>query len=208
MVVMRVAWFLSVPLLVVACGGGDSNGDGTDGGVDLAPPPECALTAPPDDWVYPAGPYGDEIGETLENFTLDDCDGNEIDFGDVLGQSEITLVSIGSGWCDPCIEESETLDSEVFREFCPRGLQVVQILFEDELSRPATKLFCSEWRERYTMSFPVVVDPLFVTGKYFETIESQTPINFLVTNTGEIVFKSLGTPAFDLPDRLDELLPE
>lgn len=206
--VPRIAWWSVVFVSSAACGGTGPNGDGTDGGVDLAPPAECALTEPDPGWVYPAGPYGDEVGETFESFVFDDCDGNEVDFGDVLGQSQLTLISIGSGWCDPCIEESETLDADVFREFCPRGLQVVQVLFEDELSRPATKLFCSEWKERFAMSFPVVVDPLFVMGKYFESIESQTPINFLVDSSGEIVYKSLGTPAFDLPARIDELLSE
>lgn len=194
--------------MLTACGGGGDSGGGSDAGaVNLTPPAECALSGPPAGWTYPSGPYGQEVGDTFENITLDDCDGNPVSFGDILSESELVLFNIGAGWCAPCIEESAKLDATVFRPHCGRGLRVVQVLFEDDRSRPATKFFCNEWKNRYTLSFPVVVDPLFKTEKYFSSVQSQTPVNFLIDSAGTIVFKETGTPAADLPQRIDQLLP-
>lgn len=188
-------------ILAPACG--DSSSD--DGGPgNLEPPAECAITAPPSDFVYPAGPYGANVDDTFENLApLDDCDGNAVQFGDVLAQSKLTLLSIGAGWCQPCIDETETLDAEIFREYCDQGLRVVQVLFQDEEAQPATKLFCSTWRDEFSLSFPVLADPLFETGKYFTDADSQTPINFLVDSSGKIIFKSVGDTAPTLPQEIE-----
>lgn len=204
---MAFPYWLCLPIAVLtSCSSGGSNTSSDGGTVSLEPPAECALQDTPADWVYPAGPYGAEVGDTLKDFELEDCLGNKLRLGDLLSQSELVLFNIGAGWCEPCIAESETLDAEIFRNFCGQGLRVVQVLFEDEVSRPASKFFCSQWSDRFTLSFPVLVDPLFVTSEYFASVDSQTPINFLVAPSGEILFKEVGTPAADLPDRIDALL--
>lgn len=200
------AGIVTLATLGPGCGSDDGDGDG-DGG-NLEPPAECALTAPPDDFVYPTGPFGTEVGDLFEDIELDDCDGNKIRFGDILAQSKVTLFNIGAGWCQPCVDETETLDAEIFRASCGQGLRVVQVLFQDQDAEPATKLFCSEWREQFTLSFPVLVDPLFATQKYFQSVESQTPINYLIDPTGTIRYKETGTPAGDLPQRIQSLLAE
>jgi len=187
------------------CGAAD-DGSAGDAAVGLEPPPECALGPPPDGWSYPTGPYGTEVGDTFERFTLEDCDGDPVDFGDILAQADLVLFNIGAGWCQPCVEESQTLDREIFREFCPRGLRVVQVLFQDEQSRPATGLFCDNWRNSFGLSFPVLKDPLFTTAGHFESVQSQTPVNLLVGPDGTILFKETGTPGNDLPERIDMLL--
>lgn len=205
---MRSSSYAILVLVLAACGGGVGDSGADSGTASLTPPLECALDAPPMSWQYPAGPYGTDVGDTFENITLDDCDGAPVNFGDVLGQSELTLFSIGAGWCEPCIEESETLDSEIFREYCGRGLRVVQVLFQDDQSRAATGLFCQQWKERYALSFPVLKDPLFETDRFFSDITAQTPVNLLVNRQGEIIYKEVGTPAADLAQRIGALLPE
>jgi len=203
---------LIAPLLLAAsmaaCGGGDSAGADANPNA-LEPPAECVLGARDPTWTPPAPPYGDQVDDFIADFegSITDCDGNSVSLYDIISQSELTLFNVGAGWCEPCVEESETLDLDIFRQFCPRGLRVVQVLFQDEDSRPATKLFCGEWRDRFTLSFPVVVDPLFSTVDYFDSVTAQTPLNFLVDRTGKIVFKEAGTPASDLPQRIDALLP-
>lgn len=203
---MRAALAVGPITLVIACGG-DPTSAGADAG-DLEPPAECALTAPPPGWTFPDGPYGTDVGDTFENLVLDDCADTPVDVGDVLAQSELLLFSVGAGWCEPCIEESEILDKQIFRAYCARGLRVVQVLFQDDQSRPATGLFCQQWTERFAMSFPVLKDPLFETERFFTSITEQTPVNLLVEPTGTIVYKEVGTPASDLPQRIDGLLPE
>lgn len=193
--------------LAAACSSSNAE-SGADAGPLEPPPAECVLTAPPADWTYPAGPYGVDVGDRFENIVLDDCDGDPVDFGDILGQSELALFTVGAGWCEPCIEETEVLDAEIFRRFCPRGLRVVQALFQDTQSRPATRVFCRDWTERFSLSFPVVIDPLFLTERFFDDVTAQTPVNFLVSRDGVIRVVELGTPAEDLPERIDQLLEE
>ncbi|GAB4520235.1 MAG: hypothetical protein Tsb0020_38870 [Haliangiales bacterium] len=188
----------------LGCGGGDSGGD--PGGSDAAPA-ACVTSPAPDGWQYPSGPYGVEPGETLADIALEDCDGEPVSLGEVLGDAELMLVSIGAGWCEPCVTESETLEAEIYSPYCERGLRAVQILFQDTDSQPATRDFCRQWRERFGLSFPVLIDPLFESERYFDDVAGQTPINFLITRDGEIVYKATGTPAADLPDRIDALLP-
>lgn len=190
---------LHVLILLPACAAPPAAGDAG------ALPAECAPRPTPDGWTYPPGPYGGEVGATFAEFDLEDCDGNPLAFGDVLSEAELVLVSVGAGWCQPCIEESETLEAEIHAPFCARGLRVVQVLFQDAESLPATKLFCREWRERFGLRFPVVVDPLFTFEQYFES--AQTPLNLLVDRDGVIRFRSTGVVPQDLPDRIDGLLP-
>ncbi|RMH39116.1 MAG: hypothetical protein D6689_17495 [Deltaproteobacteria bacterium] len=200
---------LAVAAAVAACGGADAPPAADADPAALEPPPECALGPRDPAWSPPTGDYGGEVGQYLPDFdaSITDCDGNPVSLYDIVSQAELTLVSIGAGWCEPCITESQTLDADVFRAFCARGLRVVQVLFEDAQSRPATKLFCSEWKQRFALSFPVTVDPLFTTRALFDSIQAQTPLNLLVDATGKIVFKETGTPGEGLPDQIDALLP-
>lgn len=202
--------FATLVFAAIGCGSGDSNPGADADPAALEPPPECALGTPDPAWTPPPqDQLGGEVGDFITDFhsSIETCDGTPLSLYDMISQSELTLVSIGAGWCEPCITESQTLDADVFRAFCPRGLRVVQVLFEDEEARAATKLFCNEWKQRFALSFPVAVDPLFKTMIYFDSIQAQTPMNFLVDGDGKIVFKETGTPAFDLPDRIDALLP-
>lgn len=194
-------------LSIAACTGAAEDDPTDPDPNELLPPPGCEIDAPPVEYVYPSGPYGTGVGDTFENIALDDCDGVNLDFGDVLAQSELVLFNVGAGWCGPCIEETETLDQDVFREYCERGLRVIQVVFQDDESRPATGLFCRDWRQEFGLSFPVLYDPLFETNRYFESVEAQTPINFLVDASGEIVYKSVGTVAADLDERIEQFLP-
>lgn len=174
---------------------------------DLVPPAECAPQATPGDYAYPSGPYGTEVGDTFADFTLEDCDGNPVSFASILSHAELVLFNIGAGWCQPCIEETEHLDAQVFRPLCGEGLRVVQVLFEKTDGRPATKLFCKQWREEFGLSFPVLVDPLFTTEEHFVDVGAQTPVNMLIDRQGVIRYRETGTPAADIGERIRALLP-
>ena len=158
--------------------------------------------------------YGTELGQRLADFTLIDCEGEEFQFAELMCKRDdaygdynrAILLSIGAGWCEPCIEETEILEAEINQPYCGGGLRVVQALFQDEDGGPATKFACSQWRERFGLTFPVLQDWQFITRKYFEA--AQTPLNLLVDKNGVIRFRSTGTAAPDLPQRIEELLAE
>ncbi|MBI4512202.1 MAG: TlpA family protein disulfide reductase [Deltaproteobacteria bacterium] len=195
---------IGLALVIFVAHGCQGHGSPSEG--DAAELPEACLPVPtPMDWSYPIGPYGDQVGSRLEEFTLEDCEGTPVAFGDILSEAELVLVSVGAGWCQPCIEESATLEAKVHAPLCARGLRVIQVLFQDDESRPATKLFCREWRERFGLRFPVLVDPLFTMQRYFQA--AQTPLNLLVDRSGIIRYRATGTAPADLPERISELLP-
>jgi len=167
--------------------------------------PACTTAAPPATWSYPAGPYGKLVGDRFEDLSLFDCDGKQVAFSEILGDAKVVLFNVGSGWCQPCIDEAKELEP-LYRTRCGKGLRVVQVLFQDEDGLPAPKAFCRDWRKKFGMSFPVLVDPLFKTQRYFEA--SQTPLNLLVDHTGTIRMQATGQVPPDLNVRIDQLLAE
>ena len=184
----------ALPLVLIACDvvDDDHGSDAGESDVGLEDPVvgACGVAAPPSDFAYPAGPYGVGVGDTVEDLTLEDCDGNVVSLGGVLAHGELVLLNVGAGWCQPCIEETTTLNAHIFEPYCREGLRVVQVLFQDQNANPATKLFCREWREQYGLDFPVLVDPLFVTERYFDAV--VTPLNLLINADGTIVYRSEG----------------
>ncbi len=169
--------------------------------VDLPP---CDIAPPPADWTYPLGPYGKKVGERFADFELNDCDGKSVRFGDILGDASVVLFNVGAGWCKPCLDEAEILESQVYRPHCASGLRVVQVLKSDDDDGPATTTFCSKWRDRWGMTFPVLIDPLFETSRYVDA--SGFPLNMLVDHTGVIRYVHTGDVPSDLNQRIGELL--
>ncbi len=189
---MRLAW---LPLLV-ACASTERAPSSRD---TCEPPPATERD-------YPAGPYGVLPGEVMEDFTLEDCEGNPVRFGDVLAGAELVLFNVGAGWCAPCVEETLRLEDEVFRRYCGQGLAVVQVLFEDADARPATGFFCKAWQAQYRLTFPVVKDPLFSVERFFEDAATQTPLNLLVDGEGRILWREVGTAAEGLAAEIEARL--
>jgi peroxiredoxin len=192
-----------VAVTMIGCG--TSNDGATAAATTSGQTPQgCGLPAPPADFSYPAGPYGTEVGDRFADFTLERCDGTKLKFSTVLANSELVWFNVGAGWCQPCIEETPALE-ESFAKECGRGLRVVQVLFEDARADPATKLFCEQWQSEFDLTFPVLVDPLFITSEYFESV--STPLNMLIDSSGTIVFRETGTIPTDIDQRIDALLP-
>ncbi len=199
-----------VGVTLVGCGGGGGGSSGDLGGSpDAVLQPPCPYDAPPHGWTYPAGPYGAGVGDRVEDFALTDCDGRAVRFGDVLGGSELVLLNVAAGWCVPCMAETQAIEADVHRPYCPRGLRIVQVLFEDENGAPAGPDFCKAWRSKFGLTFPVLIDPDFTTKKFFPgTINGSTPLNLLVDPGAVIRYRAAGSVPSDFHDRIEEFLPE
>ena len=144
------------------------------------------------------------MASTFADFSLEDCDGKTVAFGAVLSGAQLVLLSVGAGWCQPCIEETAGLEALSGR-FCARGLRIVQVLFQDEQSRPATKLFCGQWRARFGLTFPVLADALFTMQQHLQA--DQTPLTVLVDRRAVVRYRVTGVAPTDLAARIDALLP-
>jgi peroxiredoxin len=189
--------------------GGDDDPGGIDagglGGDDAGPGGAvCSYAAPDPDFVYPAGPYGVQVGDVLAPFSYQDCDGKPVTLAEVLSQGDVVLFNVATGWCPRCTAETSKIETALHQAYCARGLRIVQVLTEDAQSNPASASFCAEWRARYGLTYPVLIDPGHTTAPYFAG--GAQPLNLLVDRLGVIRYRSVGVQAQGLPAAIEGLL--
>lgn len=117
---------------------------------------------------------------------LDDCDGDPRSFEFLAGEGGL-LVAIGAAWCGPCQEDAPGL--QAYSE-ARAGVGVVQVLVQDGAGAPATSLSCQEWTEAFSLTHPVLIDPVFVT----EPIAGDQgfPVHVAYSATGEQLYWEAG----------------
>ncbi len=165
-----------------------------------------------------AGPngYGAGVGERLANsapLPLSLCDGESIELSDFFCQRDDAygdfnrgvLINIGAGWCGPC--QDETLEfPELYEEYHDRGIEIVQIMFQDWDAQTPTKDFCTNWSTGQWVSegggtqdvginltFPVAIDQVNDwTSQYLADPMSAAPVNILLDANANIRWKLEG----------------
>jgi thiol-disulfide isomerase/thioredoxin len=146
-------------------------GCGSGGGASECDPQQRAF--------YPPGPYGVAEGDIIADHEFVAGDGSAWTFTDVRGdpEAELLLLATSAGWCTACIEEQPTLEG-FHQRYSELGLVVVVALFEGAQFDPADPALARAWQGRYGLSFPVVADPDFVLGAYYDA--ALTPMNMVV----------------------------
>jgi len=125
-------------------------------------------------------------GPTL---TLDDCAGEPRSFEDLAGARGV-LVAIGAAWCGPCQDDAPLLDAY---SVANADVGVVQVLVQGADGAPATSLACQQWTDAFSLTHPVLIDPVFVT----EPIAGDEgfPIHVVYSAAGAQLYWAAG--AFD-----------
>lgn len=175
-------------------GAAGSGGAGGAGGQDLGP---C---------VPSAEPFGTDVtnGESFPDVKLTACDGTSRQFEAIRCENAITLLSIGAGWCAPCQEETPQLEAAA-AALVGKSVGIIQVLFEDGQSNPATTLFCDTWVTEFGLTIPVYVDPPGNTLAYFDA--AAAPLNVVVDHEGKVLWSAVGVVPDDLEGLLLGLLP-
>jgi thiol-disulfide isomerase/thioredoxin len=190
---------------------GDEGGD--DEGID-----ESRLDRSADEGRcgYPsagAGGYGSEVGQRLANsaaFELETCDGTRVELADWFCRRDDDygdynrgiLLNIGAGWCGPCQEETIELP-ELYDEYHPRGIEIVQVMFQDWTGQTPTAQFCSDWAAgqwavdegaaAVPLAWPVVRDESFDwSSQHISDTMAAAPVNLLVDANGNIRWQVQG----------------
>ncbi len=170
--------------------------------------------------VYPCGPYGTEAGDIAENMEfLGFADPNynckahkdkamdlqhkvRITFADWYRDSseptcksfnkELLWVMVVAGWCGPCQGEVDAVENMYIKGQIDERVEVLNIIFENaNRGEPIDETFTLQWIGIFNLTFPVVMDPSFKMGKYFD--KRATPFNMLVdTKTGKIIHRQVG----------------
>lgn len=131
---------------------------------------------------------GAEIGDPLPLVaSLSDCELNPTTLHELACGFDVTVVSVGAGWCQACIDETPMLIAELFRPHAAEGLQVVQVLTEQvQPGLPATSALCREWTAEFGVPYPVVIDPTFGSEVLFPGTDRTLPLTLIVDGGGVI----------------------
>ncbi len=193
----------TVPLLALAsagCGSDDdpSGGTGGAGGAGGSGGATGMCNAA-------VAPFGTDpaASHSFPDIEITDCNGKRQTLDELRCSAKVTLVSIGAGWCQPCKDETPLLQ-ELKNKMGPQGVEVVQIMFEDAQGNPATTLFCETWRDTYTLTLPLYVDPAANTLAYFNSVKA--PLNLLLDRDGKVLWSEIGVIPKDLEGTVTQYL--
>lgn len=160
--------------------------------------------------------YGTGVGHRIANndsLRLVDCSGASIELADFFCERDDDygdfnrgiFINIGAGWCSPCQEETLSFPA-LYEEYHGRGIEFVQVLFQDWNAQAPTEQFCADWRDgkwidedgehagaESSLPFPIVMDQVFQwTSVYLADPAAATPMNILVDANGNIRWKLEG----------------
>lgn len=148
---------------------------------------------------------GDPLSDhSFPDVTLTACNGDSVRFDEVRCGAAYTFVSIGTGWCEPCIEEAPLLD-DLGARFADRSLQVVQVLFEDAEREPASAAYCGVFQSQTSIQSTVYADPSAQTIREFDP--PIIPRQLLVDRTGKVLLSIPGALPSDIDARIEQALP-
>jgi hypothetical protein len=159
---------------------------------------------------YPAGPYGTGRGATIQNLSflgwrhpdVAQYDLSKLetlrlsDFYDPDGHTGIKLLAINASavWCSVCRSEYVDMKTQdTYATYKAKGVEMLGTLFEDNSYYPAQPMDLHNWGSvsNHAVAFPLVIDPSFKMGAYFDS--DATPLNMLVdVRTMTIVSVTMG----------------
>ena len=128
-------------------------------GVDAATGPNADLSMPSSS-AYPVGPYGNQVGDTMADFTAAGYSATHV-WSTAMKLSDIRanpackclVLTIGATWCGACQDEQPDLVSDTTSDpnFCVLG-----ILQEGPSGAVATKTDVDNWENAFHQNFPVM----------------------------------------------------
>jgi len=200
---LELASRLACVLVLTGCSGNDSppaggSGGSGPGGSSAGGAAGCQAAQAP----FGADPAA---GQSFPDLQVTRCDGTRLHLDELRCQHQLTLISIGAGWCQPCIAETPDLEAAK-KELEADEIGVIQILFEDAQGQPATTLFCENWVNTFGLTLPVLIDPPGNTLDYFD--QAVTPLNLIVDRRGKVLWSITGVIPKDLVGTARGLLPK
>ena len=210
---------LSLSVVVAAlalsgCGSDDGtpgNTTATDAGVAADTGTQSAVDAGAPTQMYPAGPYGSRVGALFEPFALTACNREGAEANWRFEQSgfwdnQLTIIMISAMWCIPCQNEAMQVERELVQRYAGRGVRFVQILVQDPQRRAISPSQCNNWVNRYGLSFPVLMDPQFITQPFVPM--AAFPGNVIVDRRGRIRWREYGSERglVSIREAIDEIL--
>ncbi|HWA78279.1 MAG TPA: redoxin domain-containing protein [Polyangiaceae bacterium] len=178
----------------------DTGGSPAAGGAAAAGSPGTSVGTAPRA-VYPEGPYGRGVGAVIANLSFlgwrdpakagyDPTKLERISLSDFYNPNGTTndvhviMLNASAVWCSVCKAEYKHMrDSSVYSTYRPKGVEILGVIFEDAKYNPAKPTDLVVWgsNDGFSVPFPLVVDPGFKVGVYFDS--DATPMNMLIDAT-------------------------
>jgi len=93
--------------------------------------------------------------------------------------AKAVLVNVWATWCEPCRAEMPSIE-KLYREFGPRGLEIVAVSIDD----PGTEDNIREFVKEYALTFEILHDPAKTTARNYQV--TGYPESFIIGPEGTI----------------------
>lgn len=181
---------------------------GARGAVTVKPLADAGET----DGGYPAGPYGVEKGQVLQNASFVgrkgglDTPRETFDLESLrTAGARFFVFNVAAFWCSPCKEEAKEFESTIVPKYGPKGVAFLSVILQDAARRPATDANVDTWITTYRITFPTARDPAGFVNTIFNP--DTMPLNMIIDlETMKIVEKIIGADIARVNATLDRLL--
>jgi hypothetical protein len=152
---------------------------------------------------YPAGPYGTEVGDIVENLSFVDEDDIPVELEPFYGAPQRALVLfVTAAWCAVCIDEAEQLTITLAAQsdkVIPLG-----VLYEDTLGEQPTAAVALAFND-YVEAFEFLADPSQRISDFFDPTGALPRLLVVDTSTMTLVYKAQGFDEQALLAAIDEI---
>lgn len=142
------------------------------------------------DASYPAGPYGTEVGDVVENLSFVDGEDIPIELESFYAGPQRALVLFGTAaWCAVCFDDAEQLTITLASQsddVVPLG-----VLYEDTLGEPPTAAVALAFNNAVE-AFEFVADPSQQISDFFDPAGALPRLLVIDTATMTLVYKAQG----------------
>lgn len=100
---------------------------------------------------------GTHIGDKIGDFTLKNCEGQNVSLHDYCGEAKAVWIIMVAGWCGACDEYAPQAE-QLWKNLRADGLQLLFVLGETPSSGTPTPGYCKQWQQSHGVSAPVLID--------------------------------------------------
>lgn len=136
------------------------------------------------------------VGDTMDDFTLLDVDGQPVSLHDYLG--DIIVVNFFATWCPGCNEEAQSLEHEIWREYQADGVTVLAI----DLLESANVV--RAWAASQGVTYQIVLSPNWDVFTRFP-YAGGVPYNAIIDRQMVLRYGRVGYHPDEIVQMLDEL---
>jgi cytochrome c biogenesis protein CcmG/thiol:disulfide interchange protein DsbE len=148
--------------------------------------------------ITPAALAQYQVGDTIDDFTLLDPNGQPVRLSDFAG--DVILINFFATWCPPCNEEAPLLQ-EMYTGYRDQGLAILGI---DLLEDPVV---VSGWAQSFGLTYPIAMSPDWSLFQLFPGA-GGFPYNAVLDRSGVLRYGEYGINMEVITGLVEDLLLE